>query len=434
VGFCLEDSEHPPSSPFGPSTAVYGEAVRQGFCQQFRPQATSLREGISRGWRDRYLSNLAFQDVDVSNTPPGEYWLREDVNPDGTIKEEVRASRQPAYSKEMITLPGFDAQPQALITPASISLPVTLKALEYGSHGEAEYKIVSEPTHGTLTGVGKARTYIPQAGYNGPDQFTFLVRDKSDEFPRSAVIATVSIMVGEVHKPTLAITSAPESMTAGTSAQLSAQSANYSGAVEWTVSAGSVSPAQGQSTTFAAPSTPGPVSVTARLTGEPSVTATGTIQIAAAPSPVPASEPPPAKNEVAGEKTYKPPYLLRPRGMLVGKQLVMTTTPELAGTVRLSAYLGARRLGTCHVRTLAGRRFVCRVTLASARVARSRITIIASLRANAHVYVYKLRPAVIARMRMVPAGTLHGARAAGYGVFWCSPSTLIETLEGGSEE
>ena len=34
-----------------------------------------------------YTSDLGFQWVEVSNVLPGEYWLREDVNPTGVIKE-----------------------------------------------------------------------------------------------------------------------------------------------------------------------------------------------------------------------------------------------------------------------------------------------------------------------------------------------------------
>jgi len=58
----------------------------RAFCQQYNPIATSLFEGISPGWRDVYNRELAFQWVDASNVLPGEYWLREDVNPLGFIE------------------------------------------------------------------------------------------------------------------------------------------------------------------------------------------------------------------------------------------------------------------------------------------------------------------------------------------------------------
>jgi hypothetical protein len=86
VGFCLDDSEHVEAS-VGPSTPVYADNVPpyRDFCQQYRPNATGVYEGISPGWRDRYTSDLGFQWVDASNVLPGEYWLREDVYPTGVV-------------------------------------------------------------------------------------------------------------------------------------------------------------------------------------------------------------------------------------------------------------------------------------------------------------------------------------------------------------
>jgi hypothetical protein len=80
VGFCLDDSEHVEPG-VGPSTAVYSDATGRKFCDQHEPEATKLFEGVSAGWRDLYDKSLAFQWVEASNVLPGEYWLREDVNP-----------------------------------------------------------------------------------------------------------------------------------------------------------------------------------------------------------------------------------------------------------------------------------------------------------------------------------------------------------------
>ena len=46
-----------------------------------------MYEGISPGWRDVYDRELAFQWVDASEVLPGEYWLREDIDPTGVIKQ-----------------------------------------------------------------------------------------------------------------------------------------------------------------------------------------------------------------------------------------------------------------------------------------------------------------------------------------------------------
>ncbi|GAB2591226.1 Ig-like domain-containing protein [Microlunatus antarcticus] len=50
----------------------------------------------------------------------------------------------------------------------------------------------TQPSHGTLTGIGLARTYVPADGYTGPDSFTYTANDGTlDSAP-----ATVSITVG----------------------------------------------------------------------------------------------------------------------------------------------------------------------------------------------------------------------------------------------
>ena len=206
VGFCLEDSEHEEPG-IGPKTQVYADAVPpyRDFCQQYRPNATSLFEGISAGWRDRYEAGLGFQWVEVSYVLPGEYWLREDVNPTGVVKETGGAN-VPAYAKEPTIIPGFIAQPQAVSvqTGESKTITVTSKAFERPgtSLGPAEYALVSQPQHGTLTGKPPDQvTYTPDPGYTGPDSFTFSAGAAGSEFPLNPAIATVSIEVGATTEP-----------------------------------------------------------------------------------------------------------------------------------------------------------------------------------------------------------------------------------------
>ena len=59
------------------------------------------------------------------------------------------------------------------------------------------YGIVEGPSHGSLTGSGKMRTYTPAPDYTGPDQFTFIANDGVD----ISNIATVSITVNQVNDP-----------------------------------------------------------------------------------------------------------------------------------------------------------------------------------------------------------------------------------------
>ena len=196
VGFCLEDSEHVEPS-VGPATPVYADNVPpfRDFCQQYRPNATNVYEGVSPGWRDRYTSNLGFQWVDASNVLPGEYWLREDVNPTGVI-QETGGANTPAYSTTPTIVPGFDAQAQAASTHIDESTTLTLTSKAWNDSATPRYTIVSQPQHGTLGAVSKNQvTYTPTPGYSGPDSLTFAAADPSSEFPRSPAVATVAIEV-----------------------------------------------------------------------------------------------------------------------------------------------------------------------------------------------------------------------------------------------
>ena len=62
------------------------------------------------------------------------------------------------------------------------------------------FAIVSQPTHGTLSGSGASRTYSPAANFNGSDSFTFTVNDGL----ATSAPATVSITVTAVNDPPVA--------------------------------------------------------------------------------------------------------------------------------------------------------------------------------------------------------------------------------------
>ncbi len=445
VGFCLEDSEDMEAGQ-GPSLAVYNDEVRGDFCELYRPNATSLTEGISPGWRDRYLKELAWQWVDVSNLAPGEYWLGEEVNPEKFIIES-NPENKVAYASEKTVIPGFVAEGQpSLSTGFGQSLPITLKAKSFGvSANEAKYEVHTQPAHGTLSGSGEHLTYTPEAGFSGTDSFGFWVRTKSSEFPRAPVEATVTITVGPGPPPTLAITSAPSALTAGTAGTITAQVTSTNEAVQWSVSAGSIAGVAplGRSATFTAPSTVPPeggVTVTAQLAGKPSVKASTTIAIWAAPAQTPAEDIPsagggnPGTGGVAGQTTSKTSDLTRPTAMVDGKQLVMSTVAGLAGRVQLLARSGHHVIGACKAETLAKHRFTCHVHLRSAKVAHEKISVVASLRVGSRLLVAVLPAEHIPRLGMTHAGNLPGgariASASG-SILWCSPGTMEEMLVAG---
>jgi hypothetical protein len=197
VGFCLEDSEHVEAT-VGPSSPVYADNVApfRDFCQRYRPNATSLFEGISPGWRDVYERELAFQWVDASDVLPGEYRLREDVNPLGFIKEAGGANA-PAYATKATIIPGFDALAQAISAQAGEATTVTFTSKAWNDSAMPKYTVVSQPKHGTLeaTSTSNQVIYRPAAGFTGQDSFTFEASDPRSPFPHHPAIASVSIEI-----------------------------------------------------------------------------------------------------------------------------------------------------------------------------------------------------------------------------------------------
>ncbi len=416
VGFCLEDSEHIEDAEHGvpevgPEGPVYSDEVApfRHFCQRYLPYATNVYEGISPGWRDDYSSNLGFQWVDISDVLPGEYWLREDVNPEGKILEEGREEKA-AYATKPTVVPGFDALPQQVSTYVNEPVTMATSSTRWEEKnnpqplGEPEYTIVSQPQHGTLQQIGGTdrAIYTPKAGYAGPDSFTFSASDPDSEFPLHPSVATVSIDVGPVPTPSVAISGAPSVMLVGTSVQLSALVTNDSPEVTWSVSAGSIT----LGGLYTAPSEP-PSGGVAVITARSSKGAVASAAIAVQSAPVAVSLPVAGSGTPAGAgspTSIHPSPVSRPQAMLIGRKLIMTTRASKAGHIRLSAYLGHRLLGTCAAKTLAGRSFTCRLTLGKGISLKARITVIASLRIASKVLSSTRPTAPVPEMKMTSAG------------------------------
>jgi hypothetical protein len=432
VGFCLEDSEHVEPG-VGPKAPAYSDGVApyRHFCQRYLPYATGVFEGISPGWRDDYSSNLGFQWVDISHVLPGEYWLREDVNPEGKIFEEGSGEKF-AYATKPTIVPGFDALPEAVTTGFDEPMTITATSTRWEEPGhpigEPNYTITSPPQHGELEPISGTDRFVyrPSAGYSGPDSFTFSAFDSNSEFPRNPAVATVSIDVGPAPAPTptVAISGAPAEMIAGTSVQLSALVTNDSQGVMWNASAGSIT----SGGLYTAPSEP-PVGGTVVITARSSKSAEAQVAIkilpvppsqsapailpavasstpsAAAPTAIPpAASTPSAAAPAPSKSSSRSPAVYSPQAMLIGRKLIMTTRASKAGRIRLSAYLGHRLLGTCATKTPANRSFTCRLTLGRRVRLSSRIAVVASLQIGGTV-LSSLRPAApVPEMKMTSAG------------------------------
>ncbi len=415
VGFCLEDSEH--RDPLiGPTEPVYSDTVApyRHFCQEGKPEATGLYEGISEGWRDVYERQLAFQWVDVSDVLPGEYFLRAEADPEHLLKQ-APGPKPPVFAHEPTIVPGYDALAQSQSTGEGQALALTLSAKIWsrGSEDEApspnvEYEIVSPPQHGTFAGPveGTHLTYIPADGYRGMDSFTFAARDHDSAFPKNPAVATVGIAVGEP-APTVAIGGAPASMVAGTSVQLSATVANDSPSVTWSASSGSITPTG----LYTAPSVP-PVGGVATVAVHTARGARDERQVAilAVPVPQPAPEVPTPPPMIPTEGSHAPRPLSTPAAMLIGRKLYLTVKTSKAGLLRVSAFVHRHTIGGCARRLKGGLSFTCAFKLPRQVSSRSQISVSATLRVGRHLFHTSRRAA------RVP--TAMAARRSWSGISW----------------
>jgi hypothetical protein len=405
VGFCLEDSERIERT--GPADPVYrADSTGNRFCEENRPNATSLVEGISAGWRDKYHNELAFQWVDVSDVQPGVYWLHSEIDPQDVLVESDD-SNQAAWASSSTTLPGFVAQPLdgGEIGPGE-DASLTLTSQRFGgiAANRARYRIESQPAHGTLSvGAGTWRqsaavVYTPDPGFHGTDSFTYSARDAQSQFPRAPAVATVSLRVGAPPpSPVVQISGAPDSMVAGTSVQLQATVTDDAPAVTWSADGGAITAGGLFTAPLPAPAD-GDVRITARSAG--GGRDERTVRIDPAPNPQPAPLPGPAAPQpdpVAGDR------LTRPAAVRIGRRLILNVRPLQAGVVRLTAYAGKRRLGTCRALSPAGRQFACRLRIPRPlRPKTVRIRVVASLRIDGRVVAVRTRaPAPVG------AGHLH---------------------------
>lgn len=360
VGFCLYDIDQLASAPVETPNPVYTEAVTN-FCDQGNPGATSLKMGTSPGWRDVYNKSLSYQWVDVSDTPPGTYYVASDADPDNLLWEGGGAAEvnTRAFASTPVTVPGWLAKPIA--TPQTgAAKNVTLQTTKFGGQGDSNlrFKILDPPDHGTLdepTGAlftSATVRYTPQPGYSGADSFSYAAVYNGYGYPLNPPAATVSLTSGVTQS--VAISGAPASMTAGTAVQLSAALTNLAGGVTWSTTGGSISPTG----LLTAPATVGSVTVTATSTAVPTIAASTTIGV----TPVPQQQPAPSVN-------VKAPTGLRLLSDLgtghIGKRIIVgkVVVGPKSGRLIFTATINKTVLGRCNVKAPARKAVNCKIVL-----------------------------------------------------------------------
>ena len=371
VGFCFEDSERVETN--GPAVGSYNNTAVQ-FCEQYEPEVASVFMGISAGWRDIYDSKLAFQWVDVSDVPPGRYWLHAEVDPHDLVQESNEENPH-GVSEAAPTVPGYAARAiSAQKLTAGSPAPITLRANIWGDPGDQQFRIESAPAHGKLdvavgewfTGPGV--TYTPDAGYEGSDSFTFSSRDSTSPFPLHPVIATAALSV-ERAAETVAISGAPGQLFTGTGAQLSTLVTNGPQQVVWSVNGivggnatvGTISTGG----LYTAPASPPPGgAVTIRATSSTGAIAETVVNVVTPAPPTPAPGPgPTTPGPVTPTPPVLQPLLAVPKVSVRGRTVLIGTVTSKSGTVETSAMLGKRRVGFCKVRAPAKRQITCRLTV-----------------------------------------------------------------------
>jgi Lysyl oxidase/Bacterial Ig domain len=383
AGFCLEDTQ----KVSGTDAGAYFDGDIE-FCRQGSPVHNNILMGVSPGWRDVYHEGLAFQWVDISNTPPGRYYLRTEVDPENTINEGGGAdeANSATFAPFISTISGHVAKP---VTPPTIQpgqqASITLAAETFSAPpnidetaGPLRFVLESAPAHGSVNvAVGQVFEgpnviYTPAAGYQGPDSFAYSALDAwNPGYPTSRPTASASLQVGTtpVSAPavSVAIAGAPARLTVGSSAQLSAQVSNGPADVVWSVNGvpggatatGTIT-ASGLYRAPASPPPGGRVTIRAAAKNTPTAFAEASIQIVASTTQIPSPTPGAPK---VGVNSKKRAILARPRLVRDGQYLVAQTVSLRTGVARLRVVHRGRTLGTCVARVKAGRAFACRTTL-----------------------------------------------------------------------
>jgi len=85
-----------------------------------------------------------------------------------------------------------NANAQSLSTPNEVPLNITLAGTASNSDDTLTYTVVTQPSHGTLSGTAPNLTYTPEETYSGTDSFTFKATEGSTDSDPATISVNVS--------------------------------------------------------------------------------------------------------------------------------------------------------------------------------------------------------------------------------------------------
>lgn len=194
IGFCLVDSEQ-----IEPGVEAAYSEEKDNFCEEDNPGATSLRMGISPGWRDVYDAATTLQWVDISELAPGRYWIGAITDPNDEIVESNEENNSLVFSDRPAIVPGWLPSDSEATTDGS-PLVVDFAVEAFGTVTDPTFVIEQGPASGRIdvppgAAAGRSITYFPDPGFTGSDEIVFSVRDTNSQFPTTLPTATVTIEV-----------------------------------------------------------------------------------------------------------------------------------------------------------------------------------------------------------------------------------------------
>jgi uncharacterized delta-60 repeat protein len=129
--------------------------------------------------------------VTTSSTPPsGSTFQKGTTTVNCTATDTSGKTASCSFTVTVVNDPPV-ANPQSLTTSEDMPLGLTLTASDVNDP-VLTLTGVSNPAHGTLSGVAPNLTYSPALNYNGPDSFTFSVSDGCNAPSTGTIIITVT--------------------------------------------------------------------------------------------------------------------------------------------------------------------------------------------------------------------------------------------------